>query len=430
MRQDGDAEAGAARPAGCAFELEDAPPPPRPWWCFPLLAAAVLAVSSAGAVFQKMPDVPPVTLAAWRLQLTTLILLAGAAPQWRAMPAADRRRALSRPDALWTCFSGACLAAHFGAWVASLKATSLPHSLLLVSMAPVLLVCLALAQRQPISAGEVGGTLLALAGAVVLAAGAATGREGAEVTLRGDALAFAAAVAVVGYLQVGSRLRQYQPAFVYAAPVTGLAAAALTLTALVAEARGSLVGGDRHGVFGWVASRAYAPFVIWLGTVSGIVGHTGFNTLLKYLSSLTISLAIQLEPLFGPVIGWAIGVASAPSPATWAGGAAVLAATCVVLASAARRQAAEAAGRARRARSGAAEGWGDGGGGGGEGGGGGVELAGGWGAGGEPAGAAVHAREQARAGGGGGLGTAATAAAEEEGGGETARLLRGGPSSA
>jgi hypothetical protein len=36
----------------------------------------------------------------------------------------------------------------------------------------------------------------------VLAAGAATGREGAEVTLRGDALAFAAAVAVVGYLQV------------------------------------------------------------------------------------------------------------------------------------------------------------------------------------------------------------------------------------
>jgi hypothetical protein len=184
--------------------------PPRPWWTLPLLAAAVrrgqgwraqrergrrparglaalrciplpapalappapaslpakqvLSVSSAGAVFQKLPDVPPVTLAAWRLQLTTLILAAGAVPQWRAMPAPDRARALAAPDALWTAFSGSCLAVHFGAWVASLKATSLPHSLLLVSMAPVLLVLLALARRQPISGGEVAGTLLALTG--------------------------------------------------------------------------------------------------------------------------------------------------------------------------------------------------------------------------------------------------------------------------
>jgi drug/metabolite transporter (DMT)-like permease len=189
MRDDGDAETGPG--LGCAADPDDAPPPPRPWWCFPLLAAAVLAVSSAGAVFQKMPDVPPITLAAWRLQLTTLILVAGAVPQWRGMPAADRRRALSRPDALWTAFSGTCLAAHFGAWVASLKATSLPHSLLLVSMAPVLLVCLALARREPISAGEVGGTLLALAG-------------GAQARREGGAQRLCARCAVFPLLQVAA----------------------------------------------------------------------------------------------------------------------------------------------------------------------------------------------------------------------------------
>jgi hypothetical protein len=242
-------------------------------------------VSSAGAVFKKLPDVPPITLAAWRLQLTSLFLAAGLVPQWRAMPAADRRRALSRPDVLWTALSGACLAVHFGAWVASLKLTSLPHALLLVCMVPVLLVIWALLRRQPISKGEVLGTLLALAGArgvractchvcvrlapksrrpqrrstmspagayrnrhnahaaavhcrpggkglpfasamdrhssprpcigatqahacalragaFVLAAGAATGSEGNDVTVWGDVLAFAAAVAVVGYLQV------------------------------------------------------------------------------------------------------------------------------------------------------------------------------------------------------------------------------------
>lgn len=171
-------------------------------------------MSSAGAVFQKLPDVPPITLAAWRLQLTTVILFAGFAAQWRALAPDLRARALARPDILWTCFSGVCLAVHFATWVASLKMTSLPHSLLLVSMAPALLVLYAVARRQPISRGEVLGTLLALAGACVLAAGAAAGREGARVTLLGDALAFAAAVAVVGYLQVGSKLREYQPAFV------------------------------------------------------------------------------------------------------------------------------------------------------------------------------------------------------------------------
>ena len=182
-------------------------------------------MSSAGAVIQKLPGVPPLTLAAWRLQLTSLLLAGGAAAQWRAMPPADRRRALSRPDAVWSAFSGACLAAHFAAWVASLKATSLVHSLLLVSMAPVLLVLLALATRAPVSRGEAGGTLLALAGAGALAAGAAGGggggaaAAGVAATLRGDALAFAAAAAVVGYLQAGARLRAYQPAFVVRACV-------------------------------------------------------------------------------------------------------------------------------------------------------------------------------------------------------------------
>ena len=316
------------------------------------------------------------------------------------MPADDKRRALSRPDALWTAFSGACLAVHFGAWVASLKLTTLAHSLLLVSMGPVLIVLLALARRAPVSRGELGGTLLALAGAAALAAGAAAAaaaggqnqqqqqRQQQRATVGGDALAFLAAAAVVGYLEVGARLRAYQPAFVYAAPVTGLAAALLTLAALGEEALrggggggggggagGALFGmlfghgggsggsGARYGAFGWVASAAYAPYVIWLGTVSGIVGHTGFNTLLRHLSPLTVSLAIQLEPLFGSLIGWALGVATAPGAATWAGGAAVLAATAVVLVAAARRQAGEAAaaaaGRARRARSGAAAGDGD-----------------------------------------------------------------------
>lgn len=39
-----------------------------------------------------MSDVPPVTLAAWRLQLTSVLLGIGAAVQLHGMPPDDRRR--------------------------------------------------------------------------------------------------------------------------------------------------------------------------------------------------------------------------------------------------------------------------------------------------------------------------------------------------
>lgn len=47
----------------------------------------VIAVSSAATVFSYMRDVPPLTLAAWRLQLTALLLCPGAVYQYRTLTA-------------------------------------------------------------------------------------------------------------------------------------------------------------------------------------------------------------------------------------------------------------------------------------------------------------------------------------------------------
>lgn len=65
-----------------------------PFFAWPLLACSILAVSSAAAVFQKMREVAPITLAAWRLQLTSVILFVGAVHQFRAMSSEDRSRTL------------------------------------------------------------------------------------------------------------------------------------------------------------------------------------------------------------------------------------------------------------------------------------------------------------------------------------------------
>ncbi len=97
--------------------------------------AQVLAVSSAAAVFKMMEDVPAITLAAWRLQLTTVLLFMGAAWQWRGMNSDERRQTWQ--NAHLVAASGVCLAFHFGCWVWGLEHTSLPHAVVLVSTTPV-----------------------------------------------------------------------------------------------------------------------------------------------------------------------------------------------------------------------------------------------------------------------------------------------------
>lgn len=67
------------------------------------------------------------------------------------------------------------------------------------------------------------------------------------------------------------------PIFTYACPVTATAAALLSLCGLVFESR-RLVGDDCKGMVGWLLSPHYAPLVLYLGVVPGIVGHTGAFT--------------------------------------------------------------------------------------------------------------------------------------------------------
>lgn len=115
------------------------------WWPHALLAVAVLAVSSAGAVFATMPEVGAVTLAAWRLEATAVLLGAGFAVQWRSLSSDDRFRV--RQSALALAGAGVCLGLHFWAWVWGVRHTSLTHSLLFVCASPFLIAILLIITR-------------------------------------------------------------------------------------------------------------------------------------------------------------------------------------------------------------------------------------------------------------------------------------------
>eukprot|EP00898_Chlorokybus_atmophyticus_P007817 jgi/Chlat1/8036/Chrsp71S07511 len=243
---------------------------------------------------KSMGAVPPLTLACWRLQVTTAALVPGAAVQWRSLAQEDRQRWKESASSLGG--SGTFLAAHFGLWVWSLGHTSLPHSLLFVCSIPLLVTIFMWIRRETVTRWELAGILLGASGTVLLATSA---KGEAEVSILGDAAALAAAAAFVGYISIGQRLRTWMPLFLYALPVTAVAAALLGVAALAAGAR--------------------------------------FNALLRWISPLVISMSISVEPVLGSLLGWMIGVSDFPGPWTCVGGAILITSTCIVQAATACR---------------------------------------------------------------------------------------------
>ena len=171
-------------------------PSDTPPWVWALLVAAVFGVSSAGALFQSVDDVPPLLQASWRLQLTAIVLFPFFLNQLNGEEPVVMEQLKTRRTMLLLLASGAALAAHFGAWVASLGETTLTHSLLFVTAHPLVIVMgmavLApfVAQvRRPLKAETVGAVICFVgAGVTLLDTGSDQGDQIA--TVYGDALAF------------------------------------------------------------------------------------------------------------------------------------------------------------------------------------------------------------------------------------------------
>ena len=269
-----------------------------PMFAWALLGVALLAVSSAGVVLQSMSEVPPLLRASWRMQGTALILLPGFVYQFMRM---DRGR-ISTRDWQVILASSAFLAIHFGAWVWSLDHTSLIHSLLFVSMHPLVLVLLMPVIGTAVRRGHVTGVLLGITGALLSMGDM---EAGGEVTVLGDAAAFLGAVTVVGYLLAGRHLRSVRqmPIFVYAFPVTLAAGIWLALGAVSLEGVSLASTLPEASLLGW-SDVVWLPWIAYLSLGPGLCGHTGMNAVLRWITPITVSIIMLFEPVVGGIIGW------------------------------------------------------------------------------------------------------------------------------
>ncbi|DAC46858.1 MAG: hypothetical protein CMO41_03660 [Verrucomicrobiales bacterium] len=302
-----------------------------PRWVWGLLVAAVFGVSSAGALFQHVDAVPPLLRASWRLQLTSIVLLPLFLYQLQTI---EKDVAVEfKTKRTWTLLSlsGLALAAHFGAWVASLDETTLTHSLLFVTAHPLVIVVGMLLFASQIEAVrlpyrmETVGALICFVGAAITLMDTGSSQGDQTATVFGDMLAFGGAVFVVGYIVVGRILRTWLPIFLYAFPVTLIAAVLLLPFSWWLEQ-----GFGEFGATGWTDGEFFVWFLL-LALVAGLLGHTGLNTCLRYISPLIVSVAVTLEPVLGSIIGWVFFDAGIPGKWTWLGGLVLMAGLMTVV---------------------------------------------------------------------------------------------------
>jgi len=297
-----------------------------PIFAWIVLAASIIAVSSAGAVFQMITSVPPLLKASWRLQATSLILLPFAIYQYKNLDVEIKKLTFDKKNIAIIIGSGLCLWLHFGSWVWSLDHTTLPRSLLFVTSHPLVIVVGLWMIKKPVKRKSSVGAVIGFIGASIIILGVES--EG-NASLIGDLAAFIGAITVVGYFTAGRILREWMPLFVYAFPVTLLASILLAISSIFQEGAAFDTSNSNFYVFGWLATT-WLPYVAYLAIGPGLIGHTGINGVLKWFSPLLISVCLVMEPLIGSIIGYFFVDTATPGLETLIGGTILIIGTLMV----------------------------------------------------------------------------------------------------
>ncbi len=275
------------------------------------LAVATVAVSWA-AIFIRMADADPISIAFYRMAFSTLLF----AP-FAAGGITESLRRLSRLDLAMLTGSGIALALHFAFWIASLFYTTVSNSVILVSTQPFFIAVIeGLIWKEKISSRAIRGMILAFAGMVIISQ-ADFRLEGNH--LLGDILALIGAFCAGAYLLLGRKLRQKLNNRHYVFPVHLIAA--LTLLIIVLFFGSPLTG---------FPQRTWILFFL-LALIPTVIGHNLYNYLLKFIRAHLVAITILGEPIGATILAALIFAEYPPIP-TYIGGGLIITGILLALA--------------------------------------------------------------------------------------------------
>lgn len=276
-----------------------------------VLALSIVGISFAAPLI-RLSSSGPLVVATWRLALSLALI---AIPLSRSRGWEQWSRLSSR-DRVLAAVAGACLAAHFWSWNASIGFTTVAASVTLVNLQPAFVAAgSVLFLHEPPSRRQIGGVLVAMAGAFVIGLSDLwlQGMGSGPRAVLGDALAVVGAVTAAAYYVIGRRLRQILDLWPYVALVYGACFIVLLVLSLLTRAV--------------LLPQPSREWLIYLALAIGpmLLGHTGMNWALKYLPAFIVNLTVLGEPVGATMLAAVLpGIHEVPSATVLLGGALIL----------------------------------------------------------------------------------------------------------
>lgn len=250
----------------------------------PRMVVGIAAVSF-GAIFIRLAaDAPPLAASAWRLMVAAVLLV--------PLALVRRKRTLTPPATLWCVASGIALALHFILWISSLSYTSIASSVLFVTTHPLFvgLGSFLVWKERPARSLWMGASVAVFGGAIL-------GFGDLQLTgnaLIGDGLAVGGGLMAAVYFMIGRHVRRTVDATEYVA-VTYSVAALLVLV---------LCAATRTPLFSY--SGTTIGFLLLLGLIPQLIGHSTFNWALRHLPASHVSILILGEPVGSGLLAFLI----------------------------------------------------------------------------------------------------------------------------
>ncbi len=260
-----------------------------------VLGISVAIVSTAAIMIRTAQHeaVPSLAIAFWRLAIAGSLLAC-----WVGTNAGLRSEArqLSRQTWILSVASGFFLALHFASWISSLAFTSVASSTALVTTNPIWIALISwLLFKERVGGWLAIGIAAAMSGSlcIFLSDAMTVGASHAQPNpLLGNTLALIGSLTVCGYLLIGRRLAGSISIWLYVALVFVFAALFLGVFTMAAGAK---LGGFSN--LGWLC-------LLGLALGPQLLGHSGINWSLKYLTPAMVALAILAEPIGSALLAW------------------------------------------------------------------------------------------------------------------------------
>lgn len=274
-----------------------------------VLIIALLAVSTSSIIARLLPELSAIVIAFWRLAIASMLI-------W-AYTSFNRQLSIEKKHYKYYILSGLFLALHFATFYGAVKLTSIANATLLGITAPMFTIIYEkLFLKKSIKPLVFLGFVIAGTGTLIITGSGLFLNDG---SLLGKFLGLLAALCISLVYIIASKLRKYSNTILYTRALYAFGAFFLLLFSFAAS----------DNIF--AISPFQAKWLIALGVVPTILGHSLLYFSIKFTSPTIVASVPIGEPIIASIFAWIVFSESIPY-ATFFGGVFILAGVCLLVA--------------------------------------------------------------------------------------------------